>query len=430
MIPPLDRVVRTRALRGTLCLLAVASLAAACSTMNPPAAAPDPGAIARLEAEASRSPSDPLLLRELGSAYHAADRPQDARLVLERALEMDGDDAPVVLLLGVVYEELELYAEARRLYDHYLAVGSSRAVKARVRSRIPLVERLAFRKEIRDGVAREAAFAGATPDPRNVAVFPFIYQGTNVELQSLGRALAELLTTDLAQTDRITVLERAKAQILIDELQLGESGALDPATAARGGRLLGAGRVVQGRIADVGDEIRLEAAVVGVAEGVSSRALGEQDQLRALFDLEKRIALGIYDALGVQLTAAERERVNRRPTESVQALLAFGFGLLAEDAGDYGQAATHFARAGELDAGFDIAKSRGTANQQIANTTMLTTKELGNLAAAEAQQALPGIDAIQALVPPVSGRDAGAEILGNEGVGRPLILEIILQRPQ
>ena len=37
-------------------------------------------------------------------------------------------------------------------------------------------------------------------------------------------------------------------------------------------------------------------------------------------------------ARGVSFTAAERERVNRRPKESLQALLERGLGLEAEDA--------------------------------------------------------------------------------------------------
>src|SRR5690606_21419623 len=206
--------------------------------------------------------------------------------------------------------------------------------------RLPLLARRELEAAVRNAVAREAELAGTQPSATRIAVFPFHYEGADPELRPLGRALAGLVTTDLSQVQRLTVLERARVQLLLDELALAESGYVDPATAARGGRLLGAGRIVQGRIAGGADGVRLEAAVVRVATGEAPpAAVREQDELRRLFDMEKRLVLALFESLGVQLTAAERERVNRRPTESLQALLEYGLGLEAEDAGDFARAA-------------------------------------------------------------------------------------------
>ena len=54
-------------------------------------------------------------------------------------------------------------------------------------------------------------------------------------------ALTEVLVMDLAIIGRLTVLERAKVQMLLDEIALGEAGFLETATAARSGRILGSG---------------------------------------------------------------------------------------------------------------------------------------------------------------------------------------------
>src|SRR5690606_30460110 len=142
---------------------------------------------------------------------------------------------------------------------------------------------------------------------------------------------AELLITDLSQTDRLSVLERMHVQALIDEIQLAEAGLVDPATAARGGRLLGAGRIIQGSVGGTEQDLQLTAAVVGVTTGEPQVESGRgPSPLARFFDAEKALALDIYRVLGIELTPAERERVNRRPTENVRALLLFGLGLEAE----------------------------------------------------------------------------------------------------
>src|SRR5690606_20054840 len=106
--------------------------------------------------------------------------------------------------------------------------------------------------------------AATPPVPATVAIFPFLVQMRDSTFRPLGRAMAEMLVTDLSQTDRLRVLERLRVQALADEMSLVEEGLIDPATAARGGRMLGAARVVQGSIAGSEAALQLDAAVVGV----------------------------------------------------------------------------------------------------------------------------------------------------------------------
>lgn len=71
--------------------------------------------------------------------------------------------------------------------------------------------------------------------------------------------------TDLAITGRLTVLERATVQMLLDEIALGAAGFLETATAARSGRILGSGHIVQGRYRiEDGSRIAVDAAIVEV----------------------------------------------------------------------------------------------------------------------------------------------------------------------
>lgn len=64
----------------------------------------------------------------------------------------------------------------------------------------------------------------------------------------LGEAAADELTTQLVKSGEFTVLERAQIQKILDEQHAGQSGAIDPATAAQIGKVLGAQVVLLGSI--------------------------------------------------------------------------------------------------------------------------------------------------------------------------------------
>lgn len=80
----------------------------------------------------------------------------------------------------------------------------------------------------------------------------------------IGRGISNMLITALVNSDRFTVVERNPEAIknLMSEQALGMSGALDAATAARVGKMLGAKGVVIGEVSEFG--IRKTSAFVGV----------------------------------------------------------------------------------------------------------------------------------------------------------------------
>lgn len=413
------------------------AICAGCATAAAPGTAPSPAEIPQLEARVAEDSSDVLAMVRLGAAYRAAGQTDQARETLERALRADPNASGAVLYLGLTYEDLERYTDAQSLYERYLTVGQSAEVKAQLRQRLPLLQRRQLQVAIRNAVQTEA---GRPIQPRTVAVLPFLYTGQDEELQPLSRAMADMLATDLEQSGRLTILERTQIQLLLDELQLGEQGLVDPATAARSGRLLGAERVVQGSLGGNPDQITMEAAIRRVAAAAGDTAaaqnpvvsVSEQDALAQLMDAEARLALKIYDAMGIQLTPAERERVANRPTENVQALLAYGRGLQALDRGNFEEAAQQFEQAVALDPSFQAAQQRAASSGELAAAARVSTGELAQGGAAEAGgtagESIPA-DLMDAMIPDPSGRDPSAEILGTEGLAPRTILEIIIRRP-
>ena len=213
--------------------------------------------------------------------------------------------------------------------------------------------------DARQAIQQERTLGAVPGPPTTVAVLPLRFSGSDSSLRPLERGFAELLTTDLSRSSKLTVVERARIQTLLDELALQQSGRTDASTNVRAGRLLRAGRVVQGSIFQVGEsQLRVDAAVLDVpTTEVRGTARGE-DEIDRLFDLEKRIALGLFDQLGVTLTVAERNAIEQRPTRSLAAFLAYSRGLTAEDDGRFEDASRFYRDAIRIDPGFGAALQR------------------------------------------------------------------------
>jgi tetratricopeptide (TPR) repeat protein len=428
---PLDRPARGSLARALTCLALV--LTAGCAAAS--AAPPSPSELRSLEVRAQRNPDDVEAAVRLGAGYRAAGRYPEAAEVLEGALQRAPDNPDVVLHLGLNYEAQSDWGRARELYVRYGEIGSDPRLRRDLTRRLRMLERRELENDIREALAQEATLANTPPQARTVAVFPFRFAATDSTLEPLGRAMAELLTTDLSQTDRLTVLERLRVQLLLDEIALGATALVDSSTAARGGRLLGAERVVQGTVGGGDAEVRLDAAVVQVtgaiytgAPGASQavQTLSEVDALERFFDVEKRLALRLYESMGIELTAAERERINRRPTENLQALLAYGRGLQALDSGDPAAAAQRFAEARALDSNFAEAAAMAVQSRDLLAVSRTSVDQLAQRALIDLGAEL---DLVESLIPDPSGRDATTEVLGAEGQLRPSIIELIIRRP-
>jgi TolB-like protein len=345
--------------------------------------------VARLEAAQRAEPGSFAANRSLGVGYYKAGRHAEARVALEMAAGLEPKDGTTALYLGLACEELGDLAAAKRAYSTYLEVGRISRVRMQLQSRLAALTRRELTAEAKRVVAEEEALASTPGSPTTVAVLPLRFSGTDSSLRPLERGLAELLATDLARSSQLTVLERARIQAVLDELALQQSGQTDSATNVRVGRLLRAGRLVQGSILQLdASQLRVDAAVVDVPTTQVTGVAQGADQLEQLFALEKRIALDLFDRLGVTLTVAERNAVEQRPTRSLAAFLAYSRGLAAEDEGRYEDASRFYRDASRIDPGFGAASERSREARSVLTATRQSTRaiELGLERAGETQQ--------------------------------------------
>lgn len=418
-----------RRLRARFALLIIVPFVIGCAGTLALPPAPGPAEIPELQAALDRDPTSLPLRVRLAEAYRLAGQPDAALIVLEPVSSEPGS----AFQLGLVYEDLDRAADARRLYQTFIETGRSGALKEQARMRLAALERNELEEAIRNALARERELAATDPAPNTVGIFPFLAVTDDPGLKPLGTALAELLTTDLSQTDRLTVVERTQVSALLRELELAESGRVDPATASRTGRLLGAANLVQGRLEAGGSDISVQVAVVKVPSAdAPATPVMDRGSLARLFEMEKQLALSLYEQLGIELTPAERDRVMRQPTSNVQALLSFGFGLEAADAGLHNEAATHFVQALTLDPGFDLARTHWTRADQALRAGTTSAAQLGRLSLAEADAVgnwQTRFEPVESLIRNPAVRDAVSEVLGTEGTVRRGTVTIIISAP-
>ena len=333
--------------------------------------------IARLEEAQRAEPGSFAVNRSLGIGYYKAGRYAEARSTLETAARSDSNDGTTALYLGLAAEELGDLAAAKRAYSTYLSVGRTSRVRMQLQSHLAALTRRELADEAKRTVQEERSLGDVAGSPTTVAVLPLRFTGTDSSLRPLERGLAELLTTDLARSGQLTVLERPRIQAVLDELALQRSEATDSATNVRVGRLLRAGRLVQGAIFQLdSSRLRVDAAVVDVGPTQVSGVADETDELEQLFALEKRIALELFDELGVRLTVAERNAIEQRPTRSLAAFLAYSRGLTAEDEGRYDDASRYYRDAVRLDPDFGAAFQKNRDVRTLITGSRLSTHSI------------------------------------------------------
>jgi curli biogenesis system outer membrane secretion channel CsgG len=88
---------------------------------------------------------------------------------------------------------------------------------------------------------------------RRIGVVDF-QNKTTYGANRLGTAASDVLITQLAKSNRFIVVERDKLDKLMAEQKLGMSGAIDPGTAARMGKILGLNAIVTGAISQFGEQ--------------------------------------------------------------------------------------------------------------------------------------------------------------------------------
>ncbi len=193
------------------------------------------------------------------------------------------------------------------------------------------------------------AFAAKT----TAAVMPLGKGAGPASYDGLGRALADMMVTDLSTSKTLQLVERTKLKLVLDELKLAKSGFLDKRTAQKLGRGLGAELVITGSFSIIGETFVIDVRIISVKTGAIIKAARSDGALDDFIAIEKDVVEKLMAGLAIKLTpGARRKLLLAAPTESVKALANYGRGLEASEEGLHKQAKKAFEEALKQDPDF------------------------------------------------------------------------------
>jgi len=182
--------------------------------------------------------------------------------------------------------------------------------------------------------------AGAQADTRpTLAVMSFsngALGSAQQELAPLSAGIQDLLIDQLSANQKIRVVERANLQSLMNEQNLSASGRVDPATAARLGKILGAGHMIFGGfVVDTKGNMKISARSVNVETTVveyTSQVDGKESDVLVLINkLADQLNAGLkLPAIASAVRDSTAKEAKKVP---FQATMLYSRALAAVDAG-------------------------------------------------------------------------------------------------
>ncbi|HOP36277.1 MAG TPA: tetratricopeptide repeat protein, partial [Syntrophales bacterium] len=247
-------------------------------------------AVALYEELLKESPDNATALRGIGRAYVEIGKGPEAVAALEKARKIDPNDKGTDLYLGLAYTLTEEYGKAIDVWKAYALQEPDSYVTARIVKQMTVLLHKESSRWAKEAVKGEKALKGKPGDPNTVAVTYFGDRGIRERIRPLQKAMADMIITDLAKAPSIAVVERVKMQKLLEELKLGTTGIVDPKTAPRVGRLVGAGRVVTGNMAGLSEAVmRVDSVVMDVGTVKDAGRQEAQGPVDEFFKIEKAI---------------------------------------------------------------------------------------------------------------------------------------------
>jgi TolB-like protein len=199
------------------------------------------------------------------------------------------------------------------------------------------------------GLPALVAQGGGQDTRPGIAVFAFTNGGSygqqKEDYDALERGMAGMLISELAANPALRVVERENIQHLVDEQNLGATGRVDGATAAKIGKVVGARYAVMGSFIDLYGDFQVDLRVVNVETSEIIKTEKARMQREHLFDLVRNIAAALNKDLN--LPALPRQVSEQRMSRQVptEALTFYSRALLYQDRGQRDKAIEYYNRA-------------------------------------------------------------------------------------
>jgi hypothetical protein len=145
--------------------------------------------------------------------------------------------------------------------------------------------------------------AAAQAQPMAIAVLDL--EADDQRLSRTARQLTALLVAGLSASPELILVERQRLGEALGEIELGLSGTIDPGTAARLGRLVGAKALLTGQVFPTGDDVAVVVRIIGTETG---RLYAERAAVAA-HEPAGRLVPPLVDRLTARLKASRSDLI-------------------------------------------------------------------------------------------------------------------------
>ncbi len=298
------------------------------------------------------NPDNCLARAKLGFALLKTGKIDPAIEEFQKVLVLRPGEPFATLYLGMAYASKEQIDKAIEVWKGYNNPGQP-LLEAEIKRQLTLVQIAHSHNLAQQAMAQEAALGARPPEANTVAVCYFKDLTADKSLTAFQKGLAAMVIADLAKVKSFKVIERVQLQALLAEMRLGQTGIVDPATAPRVGRLLGAEKLMVGSLA----KGSIQAAMT-VASATRASVLGTTQisvPTEQFYMLPAGMIKAMADIAGVQLSSREMAAIGIAHTKNLKAFTYYGQALDALDAGNYQAARDFFALAIKEDPQFWLA---------------------------------------------------------------------------
>jgi TolB-like protein len=196
---------------------------------------------------------------------------------------------------------------------------------------------------------------GLAAESKVIAVSYFENNSGDNTLDVLSKGIADMMVTDLMAVPFVSLVERSRLEELVKELNLSKGDFVDPKTAGKLGKGLGASHILVGSFVVAGNVMRIDARLLEVSSGKVAMASKVKGEKSDVFSIQGELATSLAKSLGVKHVNSQK-----KSKLDLSTLLDFSKGLAAVDTGDLEDALSSFKKAERANPNFILASNRLT----------------------------------------------------------------------
>jgi TolB-like protein len=141
---------------------------------------------------------------------------------------------------------------------------------------------------------------------KRVAIIYFENSSDDPSLNKLKKGLADMMITDLSNINMLNIVERDRLEAILKEQKLSRSSQVDPATAAKVGKLLGAQVILTGGYFEMMGSLRIDARFIDVETGKILKSDGVDGAASSFFKIQKQLSWKIIKNLDTKISDKEK----------------------------------------------------------------------------------------------------------------------------